>query len=234
MGYTRRNSNTYCLYKLTFPNGKCYIGITHQYLKERWQCGHGYKAFNGKTSIMDDAIKKYGWENVMKEVLIDYGMTKEEAAEAEKFYIKQFKTNDPKYGYNIYEGGFNPSMPESTKKKISVSRMGKNYGRVGEKAPAYGMRHTEESKRKISEAQRGEKNWIYGKHHTEETKDKIRATHSKICKRVKQYDKDGNLINEFPSIHYAAKATGINRHDISFCLLGRYKTAGKSVWKYAD
>lgn len=36
-----------------------------------------------------------------------------------------------------------------------------------------GKHHSEEHKRKISEAERGERNWIYGKHHSEETKRKI-------------------------------------------------------------
>lgn len=221
----------YCLYKLTFPNGKCYIGITRQALKDRWLCGHGYKPKKGKRSIMDEAIKEYGWDNVIKEVLIDYSMTKTEAAKKEKEYIKRYKSNDPDYGYNIMEGGFHAKVPQSVKDKISQSHKGNNYGRVGEKAPAYGMRHTEEARRKISESQLGEKNWIYGKHHTEEVKNKIRESHKKICKVVCQYDLEGNLINEFLSIHVAAKETGINRHDISFCINGRYKTAGKCLWK---
>ena len=36
-----------------------------------------------------------------------------------------------------------------------------------------GFRHTEETKRKMSEARRGEKNYFYGKHHTEESKNKL-------------------------------------------------------------
>lgn len=234
MAYTPRKSDTYCLYKLTFPNGKSYIGITRQYLNARWLCGHGYKPKKGKTCVMYDDILFYGWKNIQKEVLIDYGMNKKEAAEQEKLYIKKYNTDDPDLGYNIQEGGFNPKLPDSVKKKISDARIGNNYGRVGEKAPAYGMHHTEESKRKISEAQMGEKNRMYGKHHTKETKDKIRQTHHKICKRVVQYDKDGNFIKEFPSIHFASYETGINRHDISFCIHGRYKYAGGYKWLLVD
>ena len=43
----------------------------------------------------------------------------------------------------------------------------------GKHNPFYGKHHTEESKKKISEARKGEKNSFYGKHHTEESKKKI-------------------------------------------------------------
>jgi len=36
-----------------------------------------------------------------------------------------------------------------------------------------GSKHSEETKRKISEAEMGEKNHFYGKHHSEETKRKM-------------------------------------------------------------
>lgn len=222
----------YCLYKLTFPNEKCYIGITSQPLKDRWLCGHGYKVKKGKTSLMYEDIKHYGWKNIKTEVLIDYSMSKEEAAEKEIEYIKKYRADDPQYGYNIMSGGFHPQMPESVKKKISNSHKGKNYGLVGEKAATYGMKHTDEAKRKIADAERGEKNHMWGKHHTKETKDKIRNTHKDICKPITQYDLEGNFIAEFPSIHIASYETGINRQCISFALQGKYKSAGKCKWSY--
>ena len=37
------------------------------------------------------------------------------------------------------------------------------YGKLGKDHPSYGYRHTEESKRKMSERQIGEKNHMYGK-----------------------------------------------------------------------
>jgi hypothetical protein len=42
----------------------------------------------------------------------------------------------------------------------------------------YGLRHSDETKRKMSEAQRGERGNMYGRHHTEQTKAKMSAAHA--------------------------------------------------------
>ena len=47
----------------------------------------------------------------------------------------------------------------------------------GEKNPFYGKKHSEETKRKISEATKCENNPMYGKHHSEESKKKISEAH---------------------------------------------------------
>jgi hypothetical protein len=44
---------------------------------------------------------------------------------------------------------------------------------MGEKNPFYGKHHTQETKKKIGDAERGEKNHFYGKHRSEEDKRKI-------------------------------------------------------------
>lgn len=69
-------------------------------------------------------------------------------------------------------------------RKASLGENNPMYGRTGKKNPMYGKPRSEETKRKISEAnkgkpgpkgrdQRGEKNPMYGKHHSEESKRKI-------------------------------------------------------------
>ena len=49
---------------------------------------------------MWDAIQKYGWDNVVHEVVM-YGLLESEALAVETALIKQFKTYDHNYGYNI-------------------------------------------------------------------------------------------------------------------------------------
>lgn len=59
---------------------------------------------------------------------------------------------------------------EKTKQKISNSLKGKM---VGEKHPMYGKRFSEEYKRKLSESHKGQKAWNKGIPHSEETKEKL-------------------------------------------------------------
>lgn len=88
----------YKIYLLTFPNGKQYVGMTRQKLEARWKNGNGY-TFNKE---MYSDIKKFGWDNIKKEVL-EFGLTEQEAFEAETFYIREMKTRE--FGYNKGEGG---------------------------------------------------------------------------------------------------------------------------------
>ena len=99
------------------------------------------------------AIKKYGWENIKHEILFE-NLSKEDACQKEIELIAQYKSNDPEFGYNQSLGGENG-----------------NFGR----------RHSEETKQKMSEAQKGEKNHGFGKHLSEETKAKLsKANKGKI------------------------------------------------------
>ena len=87
----------YKVYIHTFPNGKKYIGITRQDVTQRWGFhGSGYKG----QRYLWDAIQKYGWDNVVHEVVM-YGLLESEALAVETALIKQFKTYDRNYGYNI-------------------------------------------------------------------------------------------------------------------------------------
>ena len=50
---------------------------------------------------------------------------------------------------------------------------------------------------------------------------------------VIQMDKEGNIINVFPSIIEASRATGANAAQICQCAKGRHKTSGGYMWRYA-
>lgn len=109
----------YIVYCHIFPNGKRYVGITSQSTNRRWQNGDGYKG-----QIVYNAIKKYGWHNIEHKVLYE-GLTKSEAENLEIQIIKEWKTTDRKFGYNVEGGGnLNKTISNETRKKLSMSHKG--------------------------------------------------------------------------------------------------------------
>ena len=55
-----------------------------------------------------------------------------------------------------------------------------------------------------------------------------------LSKQVQMFDKStGELIATFPSIMEAERVTGIDQGSISKCCLGKYKSAGGYIWRYA-
>ena len=95
------------VYKHTFPNGKIYIGITGMTPEKRWCNGHGYIGrVNGqyKQPLIANAIIKYGWSNILHEIVAD-GLSEKEASKIEADLIAKYKSNDYKFGYNVTDGG---------------------------------------------------------------------------------------------------------------------------------
>ena len=60
---------------------------------------------------------------------------------------------------------------------------------------------------------------------------KYNATNNKI--KIKQYDIDNNLLNEYTSISDASRKTSIQIKLISLYLRGKTNIAGGFIWKYA-
>lgn len=162
-------NKNYTVYKHTTPSNKIYIGITGKDVKYRWQNGYGYIHNNNKH--FENAILKYGWDNIKHEILFTE-LTKEEACLMEKFYIALYNTTNKKYGYNqTYGGESGVKHTDETKKKIGdrYYPKGLNHPNYGKPGPWLGKHHTEETKNKM----KGENNPMYGKHHSKETKEKI-------------------------------------------------------------
>lgn len=212
----------------TCPKGKVYIGITRNNPLKRWQNGTGYRTYEYFTR----AIKKYGWENFKHEILFT-GLSEKEAKEKEIYLIAKYKSNQRKYGYNISSGGESRSgtkLTEDHKEKIRQGNLGKKV--------------SEETRKKLSKSSKrlwanpnfveymraintGKNNKMYGRQMTAEQK-------MKTSKQVMQFDKDGNLINEFISIHEANSITNVCRDSISKCCKGKFKQAGGYIWKFKE
>lgn len=160
----------YKLYIHIFPNGKVYIGITSQPFKSRWRYGKGY----GNNPYMVRAIKKYGWENVKHKILKGI-FTREEANEIEKRLITKYKSNNPKFGYNITAGGdgqlgHTHILSEESKQKISKGNKGKIRTQEMKEHQSKMMRGRKRSKEVVEQISKSH----IGLKQSEECKEKIR------------------------------------------------------------
>lgn len=108
-------------------NGKIYIGQTVGTLEHRIS---QHKSNSKKKSVINTAIRKYGWDNFVAEV-IDNAESIEELNKKEIYWIQYYKSVSPN-GYNLEIGGKNAINSKETRNKISQSLKGKYQG---EKSP---------------------------------------------------------------------------------------------------
>lgn len=112
-----------------------------------------------------NAIEKYGWDNIEHIVIYD-DLTESEAKELEQCYIQWYDTTNRNYGYNITLGGESASGYTHTEEaRKKISEAGK------------GRQMSEEARQKISESRLGEKHHNFGKHVSEETRKKMSEAH---------------------------------------------------------
>lgn len=162
----------YLIYMYTFPNGKKYIGKSAYSMNHRK--GHDWNRYQNCT-LLWRAIQKYGTENIKEDILFEGDISHAEAAELERKYIAEYKTNanrykDPQYGYNLTDGGEGlvgwhptPERAEQMRKQLE----GTNEKRLE-------ALRSEETRRKMSEAKKGKKRGPL----SEETKKKISRANS--------------------------------------------------------
>lgn len=192
------------------------ILLTEGSLKDHYYLGqHRTKNLNdhyvGSGIILKNYFEKY--DDFEFEILNFYHNL-EELNSAEKLLIDERYKNDP-LCLNLCMGGH-----------IGV----KNIGHTGKK-------HSEETKRKISESNIGK----HFKKFSEEARHNMSLAQKgrpyvKLYegKKVLQYNRDGSFVKEYNSIKDASKSVGISRCGISLCLTGKQYTAGGYTWKYKD
>ncbi len=91
--------------------------------------------------------------------------------------------------------------------------------------------HTEESKEKISESLK--KHFATHAGHIPNIDNHRKAIAKAVGVKVHRCDFDNNLLNTYESISDAARAIGITKGAIQFCLSGKHKTAGGFKWRKA-
>lgn len=227
-----KNEKKWCVYVHTHKHtGKKYIGVTSVEPKERWGSnGNGYKG-----QLFGQAIKKYGWNNFYH-IILYTGLSKTAASEKERQLIRDYKTYDRKYGYNISLGGIDDFVRLNAKKVYQYTLDGKFVKEY----------------ESVSEAQRqvgaGVSSCINGYARTAfnyQWFDKyMGASVPEICNReeaiaisqykpVYQYSMEGKFIREYTSIKEASEVTGIERTGIGNCMNKKHKSHKGFLW-YAE
>lgn len=205
---------TWCVYKHTNKvNGKCYIGITSQDVRIRWNRGWGYQY----CPHFWRAIQQYGWDAFTHEIVRD-GLSKEEAELWEVNLISENRSADPMYGYNVSLGGNSIGKhSEETRKKIGDRRRG--------------IHHTEEAKRKMSEAHTGK---TLSEEHLQKLRTAQFGEKHHRARAVCQFTLYGDFVARYECISDAARQTGIPNQNIVKCCQGQRAYAGGFVWVYAE
>jgi group I intron endonuclease len=186
-------------------NKKVYVGKSI-ILKYRWK-KHLWKLKQGKhhNLHLQFAFNKNGIDSFEFSIieLCDENMV----CEREIFYINQYQSYIPEFGYNKTLGGEGLRATGETKQKISNSLKGK---------PA-----SESKRENCRKAQTGLKR---SKEHKENIGKKLKHP-------ISQYDLQGNFIKNWDSIREAANELKFLESEIGRCVNNKRKTAYKFIWK---
>lgn len=147
--YTINDVGSYgCIYKLTSPSGKCYIG-------QSWNVNRRFSKYKGlhknlkRQSNLYNSLLKYNPINFKYEIL-DLCETQIEMDNKECFYIELYDSVNN--GYNLTFGG-KSSGKLSKQMKENMSKAKKKYFQTHENNRK-GKIQSEETKRKISETKK--------------------------------------------------------------------------------
>ena len=251
------NNQKYIVYVHTLRrDGRRYVGITRRTPKQRW---HNGKNYSNNPYFYND-IKKYGWDAFEHEIIYT-GLSKDEACEIEKRLIKQYKTQQHDYGFNVGNGGEGAeSVSESTRRKMRRARLGVSPWNKGVKMSKeqraalsksrkenpsrywLGKHRSNETKRKISERNKGKPAPNKGIQYGEEFRRKVSESHKGISpwNKGKEVEKtkvkiiclETGII--YDSVGSAAVKIGGKSNSISSVLTGYRKTYKRMHWEYYD
>jgi len=155
------NSGIYTITNLV--DGKILVGYSKNLKNRNWRHFNQLKNDKHHNNHLQYAVNKYGIENFIFEILEEY--EPEFLPSMENWWVNMLNTNDRNFGYNLRPTSPNGHfiMSENTKLKMKMSSIGVGVGR----------KHTEESKKKMSLSRKGKPSINKGKSCSEETRKKI-------------------------------------------------------------
>jgi len=181
------------IYLFTFSNGKHYVGRTNNF-KSR-MIKHQSRANKKARHELYWAINKYGWDNIIKEI-IDTASTLEEAVAKEYEYIVKY--DSVRNGYNMTEntkvGGYVWIGREDSEEFIMFKEHMKK-AMSGENNGMYGKSHSLESKTKQKEKAKGRFSlpWFIEKYGEEAGKQKYEERRQFLKSRIMKRSFNGTF-----------------------------------------
>lgn len=146
------------VYRIKFPNGKSYIGITVDFDKRK-NAHLSAVGRDNEQNIIYRAMRKHGVDSLEWIILDNEVDNYNNLKELEKSYIQKYDSYEN--GYNMTLGGdgvLGKRVSEETRKKIGDAHRGKTTTEETKRKLSEinkGLTHTEEAKRKISNIHKG-------------------------------------------------------------------------------
>ena len=193
------------IYKVTFENGRSYIGLTVNSLAQRKK-EHENRAKRGSQFIFHKMLRNYPaiWE------ILQENLSLEEANEREIYFIERFDTIFPR-GYNQTKGGQSGGrMSEDVRMRMSRAHKGR--------------KHTKETREKIALGNTGKKR------REESNLAQSRSMGGKPFLVFERFS--GKLVGEWNVIRKCARDLGVDASNLSSCLKGRTNYLKNFVFKY--
>lgn len=203
-----------CIYMLTSPSGKVYIGQAKDYEARKKQ---HIQLSKKQSTLIGRAIAKYGFESFKEDILYTQKeYNRKDLNEKETYYIELYNSLNKEVGYNICKGGEGRTglLSDETKKKMSLAKKGKPSNRKNTLT-------SEKTRKQMSESHK--------KPASDYQKQRIAEG---LSIPIEQYSLSGDLLRRWKSTKEARQTTGVT--SIGDVLHGRQKTAGGFIWKYED
>lgn len=151
-----------------------YIGSTVNYEKRYRSHINGLRGLYHDNKVLEHEFHEFGEENFVFRILCSTN-SEEERFDIEASIIQKLKTYV--HGYNLtVDGRGKYIISNKTREKMRFNVLGK-------KNPFYGKRHTEETRKTLSQhasEREGEKNPFYGKTHSKESLEKMADSFNKL------------------------------------------------------
>ena len=183
---------------------KGYIYLTTCLVNDKKYIGQSINQRNKNTYLGSGlafkcALRKYGKDNFKKTILVDNVSCLNELNKLEREFIRKHDCLSPN-GYNLDLGGTNKGrMSETTKAKMIKSKTGKKHTekqRIANIESHKGLKLSDETKKRIGDANRGKPSWNKGKKMPKGHSEKLRKimTGKKMNKKqIEIFDKNTGM-----------------------------------------